>query len=125
MPPPVGMSLAESAGMRFSQPVRVGSLLHEDVLLPAESQRFLGTIEQVVRDRDGVLQVVIEYGGFLGFDARPIAVPVDAVVVLGNVVEVVAYTPKQLTQFPTFSAENTMPVDSDSIIQVGLAKPSH
>ena len=111
--------------MRFPQPVRVGSLLHRDVVQPVESQRLLGTVEQVVRDRDGTLQVVIRYGGFLGFGARPIAVPVDAMVLVGQVMEVVAYTPKQLRGFPTFSADDTAPVASDSIIHVGLAKPSH
>ena len=98
MPPPAGMSLAESAAMRFPQPVRVGSLLHRDV---------------------------IEYGGFLGFGARPIAVPVDAMVLVGQVMEVVAYTPEQLRAFPTFSAGNATPLSLDSIINVGLAKPSH
>ena len=125
MPPPAGMSLAESAAMRFPQPVRVGSLLHRDVLQPVESQRFLGTVEQVVRGDDGALQVVIEYGGFLGFGARPIAVPVDAMVLVGQVMEVVAYTPEQLRAFPTFSAGDATPLSLDSIINVGLAKPSH
>ena len=125
MPPPAGMSLAESAAMRFPQPVRVGSLLHKDVLQPVESQRFLGTVEQVVRGGDGALQVVIEYGGSLGFGARPIAVPVDAMVLVGQVMEVVAYTPEQLRAFPTFSAGDATPLSLDSIINVGLAKPSH
>jgi hypothetical protein len=126
MPPPAGMSLAESAAMRFPQPVRVGDLLHRDVLQPVATQRFLGTVAQIVRDRDGTVLVVIDYGGFLGFGARPIAVPVDAMVLLGQVMEIVAYTPKQLQAFPTFSAGNdTTPVTVDSIIKIGLAKPSH
>jgi hypothetical protein len=125
MPPPAGMSLADSAAMRFPQPVRVGSLLHRSVLQPVESQRLLGTVEQVVRGTDGTIQVVIAYGGFLGFGARPIAVPIDAMVLVGQVMEVAAYTPRQLQSFPTFSASNTTPVDPDILIKVGLAKPSH
>ena len=119
------MSLAASAAMRFPQPVQVGALLHRDVLEPVESQHVLGSVEQVVRGSDGTLAVVINYGGFLGFGARLIAVPVDAMVLVGQVMEVVAYTPKQLEAFPTFSAANTTPVAEDSIIKVGLAKPSH
>ena len=111
--------------MRFPQPVRVGNLLHRDVLEPVPSQCVLGTVEQVVRGSDGTPEVVIDYGGFLGFGARPIAVPVDAMVLLGKVMEVVAYTPKQLRTFPTFSSSNTTPVPAGSIIKVGLAKPSH
>ena len=125
MPPPPGMSLAASAAMRFPQPVRVGDLLQEDVLEPVESQIFLGTVQQIVRDKSGSFAVVIKYGSFLGFGTRLIAVPVDAMVVIGRVMEVVAFTPEQLRQLPTFSPLGTSPVSPDTIIEVGLAKPSH
>ena len=44
MPPPPGMSLAESTAMRFPQPVRVGDLLGREVLRPVESQDILGRV---------------------------------------------------------------------------------
>ena len=125
MPPPSGMSLAESAAMRFPQPVLVGDLLHREVLRPVESQDVLGRVREVVRDSSGQILVVMSFGGFLGFGSRPIAVPVDAMVLLGQDMEVVAYTPQQLRQFPTFSASGTSPVSYDTVIKVGLAKPSH
>jgi len=125
MPPPPGMSLAESAAMRFPQPVRVGDLLGRDVLRPVESQDILGHVRSVVREADGQIDVVIDFGGFLGFGSRPIAVPVDAMVLLGQDMEVVAFTPKQLRHFPTFSASGTSPVAGNAIIKIGLAKPSH
>ena len=119
------MSLAQSAAMRFPQPVRVGDLLHRDVLRPVESQEVLGRVRAVVRDSNGHILVVIEFGGFLGFGSRPIAVPVDAMVLVGQDMEVVAYTPEQLRQFPTFLPSGTTPVADDTMIKVGLAKPSH
>jgi hypothetical protein len=125
MPPPPGMSLKESAAMRFPQSVRVGDLLHRDVLRPVESQDVLGHVRELVRDTSGRIMVVIDFGGFLGFGSRPIAVPVDAMVLLGQDMEVVAFTPKQLRQFPTFSPSGTTAVPDDTIIKVGLAKPSH
>ena len=125
MPPPPGMSLAESAAMRFPQPVRVGDLLGREVLRPVESQDILGRVRGLVRDRDGRIMVVVDFGGFLGFGARPIAVPVDAMVLLGQDMEIVAFTPEQLRQFPTFSPSGTTEVANDTIIKVGLAKPSH
>lgn len=125
MPPPPGMSLADSAAMRFPQPVRVGDLLGRAVLRPVESQDVLGRVHGVVRDRDGRIMVVVNFGGFIGFGARPIAVPVDAMVLVGQVMEIVAFTPDQLRNFPTFSASGTMDVADDTIIKVGLAKPSH
>jgi len=125
MPPPPGMSLADSAAMRFPQPVRVGDLLGREVLRPVESQDVLGRVRRVVRDGDGRIMVVVDFGGFLGFGARPIAVPVDAMVLLGQDMEIVAFTPEQLRQFPTFSPSGTTDVADDTIIRVGLAKPSH
>ena len=111
--------------MRFPQPVRVGDLLHREVLQPVESQNVLGRVRRVVLDSKGTIEVVIDFGGFLGFGTRPIAVPVDAMVLLGEDMEVVAFTPQQLRKFPTFSASGTSPVPADTVIRVGLAKPSH
>jgi hypothetical protein len=64
MPPPPDMSLAESAAMRFPQPVRVGDLLGREVLRPVESQDVLGRVRRVIRDRNGQIMVVINFGGF-------------------------------------------------------------
>jgi hypothetical protein len=125
MPPPPGMGLAESAAMRFPQPVRVGDLLGRDVLRPVESQDVLGRVRRLVRDTQGRILVVIDFGGFFGFGSRPIAVPVDAMVLLGQDMEVVAFTPKELGVFATFAPAGTTPVPDDAIIKVGLAKPSH
>jgi hypothetical protein len=125
MPPPPGMSLAESTAMRFPQPVRVGDLLGREVLRPVESQDILGRVRGLVRDHDGQIMVVVDFGGIFGFGARPIAVPVDAMVLLGQDVEIVAFTTDQLRQFPTFSPSGTTDVADDTIIKVGLAKPSH
>lgn len=125
MPPPPGMSMATSAAMRFPQPVRVGDLLRRDVIQPVESQNFLGTVQQIVRNSDGSLAVVINLAGFLGFGSRPVSVPVDALVLLGQVVEVDAFTPAQLRHLPTYMAGSAAPLAPDAIIKVGLAKPSH
>ena len=124
MPPPDVMSLAQSTAMRFPQPVRVGDLLQRGVQQPVVTQNWLGTVEQVVRDVKGTVSVVIKFGGVFGFGSRLIAVPVDAMVLLGPVMEVVAYTPQQLGGFPTYAGDGA-PLPVDAIIKVGLAKPSH
>lgn len=125
MPPPPGMTLAQSMAMRFPQPVRAGDLIGRDVLRPVESQDIIGRVRALVRDPGGKVLVIIDFGGFLGFGARPIAVPVDAMVLLGADMEVDAYTPEQLRQFPTFSSAGTSEVAKDTILRIGLAKPSH
>jgi hypothetical protein len=63
MPPPPGMSLAASTAMRFPQPVRVGDLIDREVLRPVESQDVLGRVRRLVRDRDGQVMVVVDFGG--------------------------------------------------------------
>jgi hypothetical protein len=125
MPPPAGMSLARSAAMRFPQPVRVGDLLGRTVLRPVESQDVLGHVRAVVKGAQGEIVVVMDFGGVLGFGARRIAVPVDAMVLLGDDLEVDAFTPPQLRGFPIFSPTGTSPLSPDTVIRVGLAKPSH
>ena len=124
-PAPPGMSLAEAAARRFPQPIRAGDLLRRQVLRPIESQPSLGRVSEVVKQADGTIDVVVEYGGLLGLFARPIAVPVDAMVLLGQYMEIVDFTPKQLRQFKTFDGAGTTPLPPDSIIRVGLARPSH
>ena len=127
MPPPPGTDLARSAGMRFPQPVRVSSLLSEEVQEPSESHVVLGSVQSLVREANGQVDVVVRYGGWFGsrFGARPIAVPLDAMVVVGAVMEIVAFRPPQLRRFPTFSPAGTTPLPPDAMVRVGLAKPSH
>jgi hypothetical protein len=111
--------------MRFPQPVRVGDLLHRLVLRPVESQDILGRVRAVVRNQQGETLVVMSFGGIFGFGSRPIAVPVDAMVLLGQDMEVVAFTPQELAAFPTFTSAGTTALGDDMQIKVGLAKPSH
>ena len=117
-------SLAEKAAERFPQPVPAGTLLHRTVLEPLESQPVLGHVAGVLRAGDGTIDIVVNYGGFLGFDARPIAVPLDAMTLLGEDMEIVDFTPAQLRTFPTFKGSGT-PVPPDQIVHVGLSRPSH
>jgi hypothetical protein len=121
---PPAMTPAAAAQKRFPQPVVVETLLGRTVLEPLESQPVLGHVEQIVRQGDGI-KVVINYGGFLGFGSRPIAVPVEAMVLLGQYMEVVDFKPDQLDKFPTFAEDGAVPLAKGDTIKVGLARPSH
>ena len=116
---------AEKAADRFPQPVVVGSLLRRTVLQPEESKPVLGHVADIVRAKDGSLDAVVNYGGFLGFYTRPIAVPVDAMALLGEYMEILDFTPEQLKGFPTFDPVGTTPVPRSETIRVALAKPAH
>lgn len=125
MPPPPGMDLAQSAAMRFPQPVRVGDLPGRPVLQPVESQTVLGTVRSIVQDGAGQKLVVIDLRRWFGWTTRTIAVPVDAMVLVGDAVEIVAYTPEQLWMLAAFDASGSTSLAADATIKVGLAKPSH
>jgi hypothetical protein len=122
---PDAQDLADATAKRFPQPVRVGDLLNRSVLEPVESRPVLGHVRAVVKQPDGTIAVVMDYGGLLGFFSRPIAIPVNAMALLGKDVEVIDYEPEQLQKFPTFNPAGTKPLPPDTVLRVGLAKPAH
>jgi hypothetical protein len=124
-PAPRDVDLAALAARRFPQPVRVGDLIERTVLQPLESRPVLGHVTQVIRVSSGKEQIVMRYGGFLGFGGRYIAVPIEAMVLLGNELEVLDYTPEQLKAFPTYTGTGAAPLGADDAIRMGLARPSH
>ena len=125
-PPAIDLAaLTAAAAKRFPQPVRVGDLLGKDVLKPVESQPVLGHVAAITRRPDGGLAMIIRYGGVLGIDTRHIAVPVEAVALLGPSVAMMGFTPQQLDRFPSvgFPAPATLPPDTS--IKVGIVRPFH
>ena len=124
-PAPKPTSLAERAARRFPQPVRVGDLIGRDVLKPTEAQPVLGDVMAVVRRKDGSQDVIVRVGGVLGIGARPIAVPVEAVALMGEYVAIMDFTPDQLRAFPTFDSAGDAPLGADETIRVGIVRPFH
>lgn len=122
---PDAQDLAHSAAQRFPQPVRVGDLVSRKVLDQDESRPLLGRVIGVVKRPDGTLAVVMQYGGVLGFFTHPIAVPVNAMVLVGEDLAVAEYDPAQLKQFPTFKPDDGTPLPPDRVIRFPLGKPSH
>jgi len=120
-----GGSLSEAAARRYPQPVRVGDLIRRQVLRPIEQQNVLGRVAGVVRRQDGAVLIVVETGGVLGFNTRPVAVPVEAVALLGEYVALMGLTPGQLGALPLFDPAGTAPVPPDEMIRVGLVRPFH
>ncbi len=122
---PVAGTLAQQAARRFPQPVAAGALAGRTVLQPLESQPILGTVTAIVQRPDGALEAVLRYGAVLGLGGRPIAVPLDAMTLLGAQMEVVGFTPKQLDAFPRFDPASAQAVPPGMVLHVGLSRPSH
>ena len=123
--PIAASTLTERAARRFPQPVRVGDLLDRQVLQPVPAQNVLGRVAAINRNEKGGIDVVVRFGGFLGFGTRPIAVPVEAVALLGEYVVVMDFTPEQLRSFPTLSKGKEVAIAPGETIRVGLTKPFH
>ncbi len=124
-PLPSIATLAAREARRFPQPVRVGDLIGRDVLKPVEAQPILGTVAAVVRRKDGGLDVIVQFGGVLGFGARPIAVPIEAMALMGPFMAVMDFSPAQLQTFPTDDGAGLPPVPPNDVIRVGIVKPFH
>ena len=124
-PAPPGMGLPDAAAQRFPQPVAVGALVGRRVLEPLESQPTLGYVNSVVKAADGQINVVVNYGGVAGLFARPIAVPADAMVLLGPYMEIVDFKPDQLETMQTYDGTGFTVLPAGDVIRVGLARPSH
>lgn len=120
---PPGVDLATFAAKRFPQPVRVGDLIHRTVLEPVESRRILGHVDEVVRLDSGPA-IVMTFGGFFGVGSHKIAVPLDAMALLGSELEVLDFTPQQLERFPIYRGSGTV-IGTDETIRMSLAHPSH
>lgn len=117
--------LAERAARRFPQPVRVGDLIDRYVLQPVAAQHVIGRVDAVTRDESGGVVVIVRFGGWFGLGTRRIAVPVEAVALLGEHVAVMDFTPQQLGDFPTVSPQQAQVIDPGETIRVGLTKPFH
>ena len=62
--------------------MRVGDLIGLPVL--DDSDRTLGYVRQVVRTPQNKIRLIVAYGGFFGWGARPVAVPIEVVGIEGR-----------------------------------------
>ena len=118
-------ALAAAANRRFPQPVRVGDLLGKDVVEPVEAQPVLGHVAAVTRRADGGLNMVIRYGGVFGVGEHPIAVPVEAMALIGPYLTVEGFTPDQLDRFPPAGLPAPATLGPNETIAVGIVRPFH
>ena len=125
-PPAIDLqSLSVAAAKRFPQPVRVGDLLGMDVLQPVESQPVLGHVAAVIHRPDGGLDLIIHYGGLFGLGSHPIAVPAEAIALIGSSVAAVGVTPEQLDRFPKVPFPHAGTLGPNEQIKLGIVRPFH
>ncbi|WP_245295846.1 hypothetical protein [Methylobacterium sp. C1] len=130
--------MAGRAASRFPQPVRAGDLAGRFLLQPEESQPVLGRVTGLVRRGDGAVAVLVRLDGALGLTwlglqpiawsgtgSRLVAVPVEAVALLGEYVALIGLTPERLRALPTYTPGSATEIPPDETLRIGIVRPFH
>jgi hypothetical protein len=114
------MPMTERMNRRFPQPVRVGDLIGLRVLDGNNST--IGFIREVVRTPQGGIKLVVSYGGWLGWGAHLIAVPIEAVGIMGRLVASLDMPRSEYAAAPTWQRAEAAVLPNDATIRIALAR---
>jgi len=127
MVPPTGMEAekkpmtpAERMQARFPQPVRVGDLVGLPLL--DDESRTLGCVREVVRTADDRIELIVSYGGFFGWGARPVAVPIEVVGIQGRELASLDMRRSEYAAAPTWRNAAAQPLPDDAVIKIALSR---
>jgi hypothetical protein len=127
MVPPTGMeekkksmTPAERMQARFPQPVRVGDLIGLPLL--DDSSCTLGHVREVVRTADDKIELIVAYGGLLGWGARPVAVPIEVVGIQGRELASLDMPRSEYAAAPTWRNAGAQALPNDATIKIALAR---
>jgi hypothetical protein len=105
---------------RYPQPVRVGDLIGLPVL--DDDDRTLGRIKSVVRTASGKIQLIVPYGGILGWRSRLVAVPIEVVAIAGRQLAALDMTRAEFDAAPSWSDPDSKSIPTTDVILVALYK---
>lgn len=117
------MAAAERMQRRFPQPVRVGDLVGLPVI--DEADRTLGYVRQVVRTAGDKVDLIVAYNGWCGWcgvATRPVAVPIEAVGMLGRMVASLDMPRRDYSAAPTWRNSGATVLADGDTIPVALAR---
>jgi PRC-barrel domain len=121
-PPPPGSADTSSSEQkmqrRYPQPVKVGDLIGLPVL--DDDDRTLGRIKSVVRSAGGKIQLIVSYGGFLGWRARLVAVPIEVVAIAGRQLAALDMTRAEFDAAPPWSDPQSQVIPTTDVILIAL-----
>lgn len=105
---------------RFPQKVRVGDLIGLPIL--DDYDVTLGHVQKVVRTPEGKIRLIVSYSRWFGWFGRPVAVPIEVVVILGRQIDSVDMQPEEYEKAPTWSSGNDQTIPDNEIIRIALGR---
>lgn len=105
---------------RFPQNVRIGDLIGLPVL--DESSSTLGHVREVVRAKNDKIELIVAYGGFLGWGTRLVAVPIEVIGIQGRELASLDMSPSDYAKAPTWHDAKAQALSSDTTIKIALAR---
>lgn len=115
-----GLTPEERMNRRFPQNVRTGDLIGLPLL--DYDDRTLGHIVQVVRTSEGKVVLVVRAGGWFGWGARPIGVPIETVAILGRQVALLDIPRDVFLASNTWTVTDVTPIDANQTIRIALTR---
>jgi hypothetical protein len=114
------MAAAERMGRRFPQPVRVGDLIGLPLL--DENSRTIGYVRKVVRTRANKIELVVDYDGWFGWEARPVAVPIEVVGIQGRDLASLDMPRSEYAAAPAWQPTDETAIPDDDSIRIALSR---
>jgi hypothetical protein len=112
------LSPEEKMQRRFPQSARVGDLIGLPVL--DDDDRTIGHVKFVVRTQSGKLQLIVPYGGFLGWRQKLVAVPIEVVAIAGRQLAALDMTRAEFEGAPAWNEALTTRLAPDDVIRIAL-----
>jgi PRC-barrel domain len=112
------LSPEEKMQRRYPQWVKVGDLIGLPVL--DDGDRTLGRVRTVVRTPDGKIQLIVPFGGFLGWRQRLVAVPIEVVAIAGRQLAALDMTRAEFDAAPAWNDPRSQMMPASERIRVGL-----
>jgi len=114
------MPMQERMLRRYPQPVRVGDLIGLRVL--DDNDSTIGFVRQVVRTPQDKIALIASYDGWFGWGARPVAVPIEVVGILGRQIASLDMARSEYAAAPTWQAAGAKVLGDDESIRIALAR---
>jgi hypothetical protein len=105
---------------RWPQPVKVGFLIGLPVLDWHDSA--LGHVRKVVRSADSKILLIVDYGGWLAWKKKPVAVPIETVAILARQINALEFTPEDFEKAPTWNDSAAQELSGETTIQIAISR---